>query len=415
MMIPKIGLRQKCYEIAKERSFEIVNAICMLIMLVMYGAKYYMMPQVQFWIFRSITYICVIELNIYCLIKFMGFGVTYLQDSWNLLDLSTLALLDFGIIFELSELTPVIFALGVAAQLISTIKYLQYIKNTKIRVIVDSLLFILPSLLNVSILVLIILVIYATLGMHLFWNVNYQGSINENMNFRSFGNALLLVLSCATGEDWNGIMQSLANVQGECDDSQTFEDIKINGIHGCGTAWAYPYFITFVMIVNLVIMKLFMVVAIEGYMEAVNEHYSIITSKSFEEFLDNWSTYDPQGTGWISFEGLVYLFFSLDPPLGVYDEKVRERLWTSYKKRTKTASIRSRLVKSLISQVDLNEDFILHQNDNSVFEKHKVLKLLRELDLPLEVGTWRAHYRDVCQQMTLRAIANKRKTSFQYF
>lgn len=42
----------------------------------------------------------------------------------------------------------------------------------------------------------------------------YQVEINDNVNFRSFGSALMLLMRCATGERWNSIMFELANLEG---------------------------------------------------------------------------------------------------------------------------------------------------------------------------------------------------------
>ena len=57
----------------------------------------------------------------------------------------------------------------------------------------------------------ILLFIYAALGINLFSQVQYQNELNEKNNFRSFGNAMVLLMRCATGEDWNLIMYELAN------------------------------------------------------------------------------------------------------------------------------------------------------------------------------------------------------------
>ncbi|MDR3547561.1 MAG: ion transporter [Candidatus Pacebacteria bacterium] len=319
---------------------------------------------------------------------------------------------DVGVFLEAEEVTKIPFAIGTALRLVCLLKQLKKTKSAKLNVIIDSILFTLPSLLNVGVMLLIVFVVYSILGVHLFWNVKYQRSLDENTNFRTFWSSILVVISCATGEDWNGIMQSLAHVQGDCVTGQTFEEARANGIQGCGTMWAYPYFITFLVVVCLIGMNMLTVVVIEGYMESVNENYSIITAKDFEEFLDNWAVYDPQGTGWISVEQLVYLFFGLDPPLGVYDKKIREKLWKSYKRRIKTSN-RSRFRGSLISQISPNEELLVHKNAACVFERRKIQRLLRELRVPLEVGTWRVHFRDVCQRMTVRAIMLKKKEDFE--
>lgn len=116
---------------------------------------------------------------------------------------------------------------------------------------IDTLIHILPSLANVGSLIFLMLFIYAALGINLFATVMYQEHINEKVNFRSFGMALMLLLRCATGEGWNLIMIELANTDGynrvKCIDNQSFESMQTDGILGCGNRLSYLYFISFIM------------------------------------------------------------------------------------------------------------------------------------------------------------------------
>jgi len=59
-------------------------------------------------------------------------------------------------------------------------------------------------------LIFLLFFIYAALGINLFSGVMYQEVINEKNNFRTFEGALLVLMRCATGEDWNLIMSELA-------------------------------------------------------------------------------------------------------------------------------------------------------------------------------------------------------------
>ncbi len=58
---------------------------------------------------------------------------------------------------------------------------------------------------------LILLFIYAALGINLFSSVIHQTELNHKNDFRTFSNAMILLMRCATGEDWNLIMYELAN------------------------------------------------------------------------------------------------------------------------------------------------------------------------------------------------------------
>lgn len=302
-------------------------------------------------------------------------------------------------------------------QLLLTGKLLSHISNTKIKVIIDCIVFMLPSIVQITIIIFIILLTYTLFGIELFWNIKDYKSIDNNYNFRSFGNALVLMFDCATGQNWNGIMLSLAKADNDCTSTiQSFEDFDKNGMHGCGTWIAYPFFISFTFLFTLVAMNAFIVVVIESYLEAVSENYSIITADNFEAFLDKWSNYDPDSTGWISIEGLIYLMFTLDPPLGMYDQKLRTSLWDMYlnmNKKKKPIIVHNNLIRRLISQIDANEEYLLHKHEPLVIERRKVMLILKQLKIPVEVDSWRVNFRDVCQRMAIRAISNRNKQEFE--
>ena len=86
-------------------------------------------------------------------------------------------------------------------------------------------------------LMILLLFIYAALGINQFSTVMPQDQINEKNNFQTFSNAMVLLMRCSTGEDWNLIMYELANDEG-CVGVQTFEEREADGIKGCGSPFS---------------------------------------------------------------------------------------------------------------------------------------------------------------------------------
>ena len=84
-----------------------------------------------------------------------------------------------------------------------------------------------------------------------------------------------------------------------CRSGQTFEDYATEGVIGCGSVVAYPYFISYVVIVMLIVLNLLLAVVVEGFAESKKENDAVINPAQIDEFLDKWSEYDPQGTGLI--------------------------------------------------------------------------------------------------------------------
>ena len=124
-----------------------------------------------------------------------------------------------------------------------------------------------------------------------------------------------------TGEDWNGIMHDLATddlYDGEsCVSNQSYDDMQRDGIKGCGSSFAYPYFISFFIFIAIVILDLSIGVFINALSDARKDNESAFNRDIMEEFLELWSDYDPDTTGWITADQLVFLFFELPVPLGM--------------------------------------------------------------------------------------------------
>ena len=162
------------------------------------------------------------------------------------IDLTIALIIDVGLILDVSHITPVVYGIGNGMQLLTLAKFLAHFKNKSIKVIIDSLVFMIPSFLNIVIVIFINLLAYSIIGIELFWNIKYNNMLGERYNFQSFFRSLIILLECATGENWNGIMHSLSASSSNCVNYiQSFEDFDKNDVQGCGTWFAYPYFIIF--------------------------------------------------------------------------------------------------------------------------------------------------------------------------
>ena len=111
--------------------------------------------------------------------------------------------------------------LRVGPQLARVIRILRITRLLKLvkslhglQQLIETLIFSLPSLLNVGALLLLIFFIYAILGVFLFKDI-YNGEIIDSyINFSNFGYAMLTIFKVSTGEDWSKIMFDLTNSVG---------------------------------------------------------------------------------------------------------------------------------------------------------------------------------------------------------
>merc|ERR1712166_821800 len=82
-----------------------------------------------------------------------------------------------------------------------------------LRLLFNTFVVSLPSLVNVGALFVLVLFIYAVMGLQLFAKVRHNGSLDEDANFMTFGHSILTLMRFATGEGWNDIMHAIIDAQ----------------------------------------------------------------------------------------------------------------------------------------------------------------------------------------------------------
>lgn len=87
------------------------------------------------------------------------------------------------------------------------LRILRLLKNLKgLRDLVMTLVFAFPALVNVGALLLIVMYMYAVLGMNIFTYVQQGDDLNEHNNFETFSGSMLLLFQCLTGDGWSAMM-----------------------------------------------------------------------------------------------------------------------------------------------------------------------------------------------------------------
>ena len=105
-----------------------------------------------------------------------------------------------------------------------------------------------------------------------------------------------------------------------CKNSQSYTDYQNEGVLGCGWGVAYPYFISYILLVRLTILNLLLAVVIEGFSESKKESDAVINPEQLDQFLEKWAEYDPKGTGLVRPEEFLFIIHDLYPPVGLREE-----------------------------------------------------------------------------------------------
>ena len=172
----------------------------------------------------------------------------------------------------------------------------------------------LPSLASLGMLMLLVVYLYALVGVYLFSAVRLQSMLNENANFQTVSTGILTLIRIATGEAWNEIMDDCARTKSlyfECH-AQTYDQRQAEGIRGCGSPFfAYTYFIAFMVVVTFILMNYFIAVILQVFQVILVQDDQLIKEETITEFANAWKALDPKGTGFIKIEQLETLIVRL--------------------------------------------------------------------------------------------------------
>ena len=97
----------------------------------------------------------------------------------------------------------------------------------------------------------------------------------------------------------------------QCEYAQTFEDRQINGVNGCGSMISYAYFCSFILMVSLIFLNLFIAIILEGQLQASQQQGARVTEQTRQAFTSSWMKYDPDATGFIKVTDLSEMILDL--------------------------------------------------------------------------------------------------------
>ena len=286
------------------------------------------------------------------IIKLLVYKKLYFMNNWNIFDFIIIILSDILAILNILSLINLIniqslSTVPILLRLFRIFRVLRIFNNFgKLRALIDSLNYLIPSLCGIFLIILVLLLIYGNIGMHFFSDIPYRKHITRNNNFRNFFSSISLLFQCITGEDWVYFMSELAyhdcrnpnSVQYKedyycyhynitCYNKETinYNTMTKNNYFSCGTNFSYFYFISFIIIGPIYIMNLFIVMVIEGFNESIYENEGYLPQDLIDKFINLWMDYDPLCTKIIKPYEFILIMKELPPPIGFnYDRHLIE-------------------------------------------------------------------------------------------
>ncbi|XP_054902892.1 voltage-dependent R-type calcium channel subunit alpha-1E [Poeciliopsis prolifica] len=280
--------------------------------------KYYSAPPAYDAFLKHLNTAFTVLFSIECVLKILAFGfLNYFRDTWNIFDFITVLGSITEIVVDLQRIDTFnmsFLKLFRAARLIKLLR-----QGYTIRILLWTFVQSFKALPYVCLLIAMLFFIYAIIGMQVFGNIklNEETHINQHNNFKTFLGALMLLFRSATGESWQEIMLScLGGQQCETDPSLPPAALTTDQKEGCGSDFAYFYFVSFIFFSSFLMLNLFVAVIMDNF-EYLTRDSSILGPHHLDEFVRIWGEYDRAASGRIHYTDMYEMLTNMSPPLGL--------------------------------------------------------------------------------------------------
>ena len=328
-------IRMPMYELARSKHFEYTMYCVIAANTLLLCFDHYHIEEVaiQAYVFEALTVTFRVCYVLEFLIKIIAMGVRqYFSSESRVLEFVLLIATGLeqvdAVLSEKSYfvLPPMVLRLLRIMRVLRVIRLVGDRRLGRTRELMQTLMLAVPSLLNVTSVLFLVMSIYAVLGMQLFPFVKHGEALNDSANFESFGSAMLLLFQVLTGDDWSAVMRDAAIDRDHgCDPDAVPSD--------CGTPLAIPFFVSFTLVGAFIFLNLVVAVVLERFeslrgwkdeSDAVEQSGKpgFITFDHVVDCQELWADYsadyvDDEGDSAIRVEDLPSFVSQLNYPLGL--------------------------------------------------------------------------------------------------
>lgn len=252
-----------------------------------------------------------------CVLKLISFQCNYFTIGWNVFDFMV-------VIFSITGLfLP--FMVGhylvppSLTQLILLSRIIHILRPGKGPKVFHDLMLPLmlsfPALLNISLLIFLVMFIYAIFGMYNFAYVKKEAGINDVSNFETFGSSILCLFQVTIFSGWDGMLNAIFESNwSDCDPDKINPGTQVRGDCGNPTV-GIIYFVSFILLSWLIIINMYIVFIMEFLNIASKKNAKSLSEDDFRKFFQIWKRFDPDRTQYIDASKLSDFAAALDPPL----------------------------------------------------------------------------------------------------
>jgi hypothetical protein len=287
--------RKKFNTLCKSRTFDLVIMSFILINMLSMAMSYEEASSSYNNALDIISLICTLVFISEAIIKIIGLGLHYFKSNWNRFDFAIALSSTVDIILTYSQSRSVPFLrqgpqLVRVLRVIRVTRLLRLVKSLEtLEKLVTIMTYSLPAILNVLGLLLLVFFIYAVLGSFLFNSVASREGVDDYFNFSNFHNSMIILWRISTGEDYPTIMSDCINY--------------LNN-------YVYVlYFLTFVGIIDFVVLDLFITVTLQYFEEFYMNPYNSVSlfTEDLKIFKTHWISETKDFNFKIDKDGLISL------------------------------------------------------------------------------------------------------------
>ncbi|KAL1421885.1 hypothetical protein MTO96_022598 [Rhipicephalus appendiculatus] len=284
----KFKLQAMVFDLTTNKMFDMAIMIFIVLNMTVMALDHYKQSRLFESILERLNIFFIAVFTAECLLKIFALRWHYFREPWNMFDFVVVILSILGTV--LKDLIAAYFVSPTLLRVVRVVKVgrvLRLVKGARgIRTLLFALAMSLPALFNICLLLFLVMFIYAIFGMSFFMHVKHRYGVDENFNFETFGQSMILLFQMCTSAGWDGV---LAAIMDEHDCNRPTDESEGNcGKRGIAVAY----------------------LATEDVQEG-------LTDDDYDMYYEIWQQFDPKGTQYVAYSNLTNFVNALEEPLQI--------------------------------------------------------------------------------------------------
>lgn len=293
---PTSDLQRKLQDLTQHNLFEQVITGCILANIFVMSLWYWDSSDGYETTLLIFNYFFGVIFLLEALIKICANRSAYFADPWNMFDFVIVLASLIGVFVLLTGGSQGGFNPSIL-RVFRGLRIIRLIKRAKnLRLLIRTLQLSLPAFFNVGGLMLLLFIVYAVAGMSMFKGMPHGENLNIHTNFDNFGMAMLTLFRCVTGESYNGVMHDLMPKPArECEVLQ-----QADPSYDCGSKAAVPYFLSFVVLGQFMMLSLFVAVVLQEFDSVGRKEKEVkpLQQEDLNDYAEAWQSAMPTPPWW---------------------------------------------------------------------------------------------------------------------